>query len=158
MSSNNVKLVIVPIITALIGAAAAVIVAFIGIVPQLRHQDFAQISSLQTKLKNTTTPATTSEGSFTITGTAFRQGSNVHTLSGVEIFLLPAEGNDLMSTTGDDGIFELRDVPSREWWIVFRNSNQKDEPSGRFLVKGINGADQKDIPGASISYRVASQN
>lgn len=154
MSKGSRAAIWVPIVTALVGAAATIAVSYIGIVPQLRKLDSEKIEALTIKLRNQNLGASGLGGTFTMSGTAFQSPHSNVALANVELFLLPATGNDFMTTTDDNGAFQFRGIPNSRWWIVVRNTNSDGKPSGRFLLEPGNVNEEFSIMGASLKCRM----
>jgi len=116
----------VVIITALISAATAIVVAFIGIVPYLDRKDNA--TQLQPE-------------KCTING-KITSGEN-DPLQNAEVYLIRASGSERMATTDDKGRFTFQQIPDTSYWVIVRNITSgkasrvlisKDESSGEVEV------------------------
>ena len=138
------KDIVVPIITALITATATILVSFIGILPQLRQQDLERIKNLESQVDDTLER-------MSISGKAYFQEGSSQPLSNVEVYLVIASGNELVTTTDDKGEFMFDEIPKRNWWIIVRNLNSNVKPSGRFLL-GQHESGELRIDGAYITY------
>ncbi len=143
------------IFTATITAVTTIGVSFIGIVPQLRSGDKAEVEKLKKEFETfkTNGPAdnrtASSDKTVTISGTVASE-DGTRFLIGYDIYLLP-EGNNLLTTKTDDtGKFNFQAVPHTIYSIIVRDaSNGK---SGRALLED-NGEEVKVI-GAKVKYRV----
>ena len=133
--SGNSKVLIA---TAVITALTTIVVAFVGIVPQLRSGDKGAVAQLQKELddlKKTSADTTAGVGGtpdkkLTISGVVTSE-DGTKTLSGRDIYLVP-EGYNLLTKTDDDGKFTLQGVPSGVYSIIVRDST--DGISGRVIL------------------------
>lgn len=76
-------------------------------------------------------------------------------LINAEIYLMPATGSDLVTTTDDQGNFVFKSVPENTWWMfVVRDVNSNTKSSGRGMIDPTKNADSVTIYGAKIDYRM----
>jgi hypothetical protein len=143
------------IITAAITAVTTIGVSFIGIVPQLRSADKAEVEKLRKdvedirKRNNTAERPATSDKTITITGTV-KSEDGVRSLIGYDIYLLP-EGNNLLTAKTDDaGKFTFHAVPHTVYSIIVRDSS--NGKSGRALLE--DDGEEVQVIGAKVRYRV----
>jgi len=143
------------IITAAITAASTLGVSFIGIVPQLRSQDKAEVEKLKKDVEDIRKRGGPAEGpaisdkTVNITGTV-KSEDGVRDLKGYDIYLLP-EGNGLLTTKTDDaGKFTFHAVPHTVYSIIVRDST--NGKSGRGLLD--DDGEEVQVIGAKVRYRV----
>jgi len=125
--------------TAFITAIAMIIVAYIGILPQMGKKE-----------KNLPT--------FTVCGTVFKDKSLTQTIDKVEIFLLPATGNEQATNADDKGEFRFKNVQERNWWIIARNLNSNDKSSCKYQLDPTVKGDTIKLSGIFIKYKIQRDN
>lgn len=142
------------IVTALISMIGTILVAFVGIVPQLRNKDADQITKLSDRVnqllaeQSKAPPA--SEKQISIFGTVKAEdGSKV--LAGYEVYLVPSNNDLYTSKTDDAGRFTLAGLPDGTYSIMVRDST--NGLAGRGLLLDDNDSEVKVI-GALIKYRI----
>ena len=145
--------------TALISSVGAVLVTFIGVLPQLRSKDVAigdlqqQVSQLKLSQSNLSgdgkdrTPAEPKK--LLISGTVLDL-SGKRPLGSTDVYLIPLSNPKLMATTDDAGGFRFRGIPDQRYWIVVRDSNSGSSSAG-FIDEDNSEARFK---GATVRYRV----
>ena len=153
------------IATALLSVVGTVLVAFIGVLPQLRNQDVATITELQQQLaqlklqsnlgsgSKDKTPAQTPKG-LRITGT-ITDLSGARPLSGAEVFLVPQSKPKHIGQTGADGSFRFPDLPpDRTYRIVVRDSNSGNITLGEIDEDNTEAQLKGAVTRATVRYRV----
>ena len=147
------------ITTALVSVVGTVLVAFIGVLPQLRNKDViidelqGQVArlTLQTNpvgAPNGKAPAATDKR-LLISGTVLDLKGR-HPLSATDVYLIPLSNPKLMATTDETGGFKFKDIPDQRYWIVVRDSGSGSSSAG-FIDEDNSEARFK---GAVIKYRV----
>ena len=143
-SQSNAKTIIV---TAIISAAATVLVSFIGVLPQLRKGDHDA-----PKQPVTASPPATGDR-WTISGVVTKGDRTP--VSNAEVYLLPATGAENITATDDRGGFVFENMPLRPYWIVTRDNSSGN--SSRVLM----GADNKDgviqLAGSVITFHFSKE-
>lgn len=148
-SGQNPKIVIV---TALIAAISTIGVSFVGIFPQLRNSDTRKYEQLQAQFedfkKTALVPNTPpSDKKMEVSGRVFTAPDRLHTLNGVEVYLLPEGNNLLTAKTDDNGRFSLSRVPLGTYSIIVRDSTGR---SGKGLLD--DSGDEVTVIGAYLKY------
>jgi hypothetical protein len=144
----------VSIVTALITAGTTILIAFIGIVPQLRKDDNVRIAGLNKTIAEFKQNETGSGETITISGTTYKDNNLNQTQDNIEVYLLPASGNELVTTADNDGKFVFKNIPSKNWWIIVRNLNTNEKTSGKFLIDPSEGNGSLNFSGAFIQYKI----
>jgi hypothetical protein len=152
-STQNPKVVIATILST---ALTTILVAFIGVVPQLRHSDAEELKALKQDFENLKGKAAAASGAsissdkkMDVRGTATTLDGK-RTLNGYDVFLLP-EGNNLLTTkTDDSGRFTLSGIPAGTYSIIIRDSTQGT--SGKGLLD--ESEEVVKVIGAQINYRI----
>jgi len=151
-SSQNSKVLI---ITAAITAVTTIGVSFIGIVPQLRSGDKAEVEKLRKdvealKARNSqdSTPGP-ADKPISITRSV-KSEDGTRPLIGYDIYLLPEGENQLIAKTDDTGRFSFRAVPHTVYSIIVRDSS--NGKSGRALLE--DDGEEVQVIGAKVHYRV----
>src|SRR5215470_7038513 len=145
------------LVTTLISAIATIMVSFIGIVPQLRHDDQREIETLNAKIDQLTkqvegASAPASGDRWTITGVVLKGESSP--VSNAEVYLLPATGSENLTTTDDKGGFVFENMPLRAYWIVTRDTASGS--SNRVLMGADNNKDGEiRLTGNIIKYHLS---
>jgi hypothetical protein len=143
-SQSNAKTIIV---TAIISAAATVLVSFIGILPQLKKGDHDA-----PKPTATTSPPATGDR-WTITGVVTKGDSTP--VSNAEVYLLPATGAENITATDDKGGFVFENMPLRPYWIVTRDNSSGS--SNRVLMGGDNKDGVIHLTGSVITFHLSKE-
>lgn len=146
------------VIAAILSLVGAVLVAFIGILPQLRSRDAATIGKLEQQVSqlklnlvgDSKQPPPEAPKPLQITGTVM-DSSGKRPLGWAEVFLVPQDKPKHIGTTGPDGSFKFPDVPSNQRYrIVVR-----DSASGKMTVGDIDeDGNVTKLAGAIVTYRV----
>ena len=122
------------IITALITAVTTILVAFVGIFPQLRGGDREAIKTLQDNVSQLTKrlavvdpreDPSAAQKKMSVSGTVYTSSNKNATLKGLDIYLLP-DGYKLTTLADDGGQFTFPDVPVGDYSIILR-----DPPRGK---------------------------
>jgi hypothetical protein len=152
-SSKDSKVLIT---TAAFTALTTIFVSFIGIVPQLRSGDKAEVEKLkrdveEMKARNSQLESTTppSGAPISITGSVQSEDAK-RPLIGYDIYLLPEGDNQLIAKTDDTGKFTFRAVPRTVYSIIVRDSS--NGKSGRALLE--DDGEEVQVIGAKVRYRV----
>jgi len=146
----------VKLITAVLTCISTVLVSFIAIVPQLRRGDAEQLEKLRqefTLLKEKAAsplPSLSSEKKLNVSGTV-KTENGMHSLGGVEVYLLPDGNNLLTAVTDETGWFNLPGVPAGTYSVIVRDSNGK---SSRVYLKGLENEIKVKSLGATIRYSI----
>jgi hypothetical protein len=128
------------IITALITAVTTILVAFVAIFPQLRGNDREAIKTLQDNVNaltqklaviNPREDPAAAQKKMSVTGTVYTSASQVATLGGMDVYLLP-EDYRLTGHTDDIGHFSVSDVPVGQYSIILRDPSRGN--SGKVLL------------------------
>jgi len=147
------------ITTALVSVVGTVLVAFIGVLPQLRNKDVT-IDELQQQVAQlrqqngavgdakAKAPAATDKR-LLISGTVLDLKGR-SPLSATDVYLIPLSNPKLMATTDETGGFKFKDIPDQRYWIVVRDSGSGSSSAG-FIDEDNSEARFK---GAVIKYRV----
>ncbi|HAM99053.1 MAG TPA: hypothetical protein DCQ26_10635 [Marinilabiliales bacterium] len=160
MPTNKDSALKTTIITALISMVGTVLVSLIGILPQIRKKDALLIEENNKRIEELSqqiaqmNPGKEPEGTITIVGTTFRNNLKNQPQSNIEIYLLPASGSELVTTTDDAGKFTFSNVPNQDWWIIARNPLNEEKSSGRSLIDTKENFGYLDISGAYIQYNI----
>lgn len=128
------------IVTALITAVTTIVVAFVGVFPQLRGGDREAIKALQENVNALTNklavvdprsdPAAAAK-KMSVSGTVFTSRDKSATLGGMDVYLLP-EDYQLIGQTDDTGRFSISDVPVGQYSIILRDPTRGQ--SGKVLL------------------------
>jgi len=144
------------IITAAFTALSTIFVSFIGIVPQLRSGDKAEVERLRKDVEDLKARNSQAEGTpvspgkrVSITGSV-KSEDGTRPLIGYDIYLLPEEDNMLTAKTDDTGRFSFRAVPHTVYSIIVRDSS--NGKSGRALLE--DDGEEVQVIGAKVRYRV----
>lgn len=147
------------VITALVSVVGTVLVAFIGVLPQLRNKDVTigdlQQQVTQLKLQNNLVGDSKDKGPaaaakrLLISGTVMDL-TGKRPLGGTDVYLIPLSNPKLMATTDEAGGFKFKDIPDQRYWIVVRDSGSGSSSAG-FIDEDNSEARFK---GAVIKYRV----
>ena len=145
------------IIIAIVSVIGGVLVAFIGVLPQLRSQDATtigkleqQVSQLKLSLVGESKTPPPPPRPLQITGTVM-DSSGARPLGWAEVFLVPQDKPKHIGTTGPDGSFTFPDVPSNQRYrIVVR-----DSATGKMTVGDIDEDGRvAKLAGVIVNYRV----
>ncbi len=94
------------------------------------------------------------EQKVSITGTIKNDKTGLP-MENAEIYLMPATGNDLVTTTDDQGNFVFKSVPEKLWWMfVVRDINSETKSSGRGMINPAKIKDTILVYGAKIDYQM----
>ena len=104
------------IITVLISAATAILVAFIGIIPMFYERK---------------APMPGEQETCTISG-KITAGED-RPLRNAEIYLIRATGSEFMATTDDRGNFVFQRLPDAAYWVIVRDN--VSEKASRVLIE-----------------------
>ena len=134
MKSQSTK---IAVFTTLITCISTILVAFIGVFPQLRENDVNKIEKLEKKLNNLAAlyPAIDSaKVAWEIKGTLTNNNIDKKSLD-AEIYLMPSSWTHF-TTTDDNGVFSFTDVPPQTYYILIRKRDTDSKESRRLLVIG----------------------
>jgi len=134
MKSQSTK---IAVFTTLITCISTILVAFIGIFPQLREGDVNKIEALEKRLNNLAAlyPATEpAQAAWKIQGTLTNNNIEKKSLD-AEIYLMPSSWSHF-TTTDDNGAFSFTDVPPHTYYILIRKRDTDTKESRRLLVIG----------------------
>lgn len=134
------------IVTTLITAVATVLVAFIGVVPQLRKGDQETIDKLSSQIAELQKQRT--EDLYTLSGRVSR--NNMPVTDGV---LIAATANDSVSPD-DNGKFLFPNMPRQAYWIVVTTQNGLTR---RLLINPDDSQPDTSGQEIAISYRFAKE-
>src|SRR5215813_2194638 len=146
------------IITALITAVTTILVAFLGIFPQLRGGDREAIKNLQEnvatlteKLKsvNPSQASVVPAKKMSVDGTVYTSANKKTTLSGMDVYLLP-EDYGLVGHTGEDGRFNIQKVPEGVYSIILRDPTRGN--SGKVLLDDPR--EELSVMGKLVKYHI----
>jgi len=152
-SSQNSKVLI---ITAAMTALTTIFVSFIGIVPQLRSADKAEVEKLKRDVEEMKARSSRIDLTAAPTGKPISITGSVQSedgkrpLIGYDIYLLPEGDNQLIAKTDDTGRFSFRAVPHTVYSIIVRDSS--NGKSGRALLE--DDGEEVQVIGAKVRYRV----
>jgi|ERR1700756_3295187 hypothetical protein len=136
----------VTIITTLISSLATVLVAFIGIVPQMRMRDQQTISTLQQQIAELQQRPT--DTLYTLSGHVSRNKKPVS--NGVLIAAAPNES----ATLGDNGEFLVQSIPRKAYWIIVTT---QDGPTSRLLINPDDSQPDTTQEEIAISYNFTKE-
>ena len=153
--SQNPKVLI---ITALITAVTTILVAFVGIFPQLRGGDREAIKTLQDNvtaltqklaLVNPREDPSAAQKKMSVSGTVYTSPTKNATLKGLDIYLLP-DGYKLTTQADDSGQFTFPEVPFGEYSIILRDPHR--EKSGKVRLEDPR--EEISVMGAWVKYHI----
>ena len=153
-SSQHPKVVM---ITTLLTALTTIAVAFIGVVPSLRHGDAEEIEVLKRKLndmESVHSPVNDSnppDKKLAVHGT-IKSKDGKQTLKGYEVYFLP-EGNNLLTAKTDDSGMFYKEMPPGTYSIIVRESNNGLSSKG-MLDEEDNEVRLDKLQGAIVNYRI----
>jgi hypothetical protein len=144
---------------ALLSVIGTVVVAFIGVLPQLRNKDVT-IGDLQKEVAQLKTQANLFDDSkgreaaapakrLFISGNVMDLTGN-RPLGSTDVYLIPLNSPKLIAKTNADGSFIFRDMPDERYWIVVRDSATGTSSAG--LIDEDNS--EARFSGALIKYHV----
>ena len=113
---------------------------------------------LKARLEKLGETSDNSQTLVSISGTVFKDQDSTHSLNNVEIYLIPASGNNEIMTVADDkGEFNFPKIQDRNWWIIIRNLNTEEKSSARYLLKSSTNFGKLNLSGANLHYKIKSE-
>jgi hypothetical protein len=121
-NAGGPRTALVTIATALISAASAIAVAWIGILPTIRRDDEATISQLRSQVERLT--AGTVQGpTWTVHGLLTRLDDGRRSpVANALVALMPVDGNRLAQYTDDMGRFAFQKIERGQYYFVFSDN------------------------------------
>ncbi len=140
----------VAIVSALISAIAMIVVALIGLVPELKSRG-EMIDILESKLASLGFEQPYTSERWHVAGTVSADSLSQNPIRNAEIYLVRAEEMEF-AIPDDEGRFVFADMFPGVYWIVIRNNESECKYSGRGLID--TSRTQTDVFGAHIKYTI----